>query len=75
MHGHAWNGYHANVWQVNIGLGNDLVPSGIKQFPEPILTKSYDTMSMDQCKKDVTPLLTHWSYVFLTLTHRYVVNR
>ena len=27
---------------------------------------------MGQCKKDVTPLLTHWSYVFLALTHRYV---
>ena len=26
---------------------------------------------MGYCKKDVTPLLTHWSYVFLTLTHRY----
>ena len=25
---------------------------------------------MCQCKKDVTPLLTHWSYVFLALTHR-----
>ena len=25
---------------------------------------------MGQCKKDVTPLLTHWSYVFLALTHR-----
>ena len=24
------------------------------------------------CKKDVTPLLTHWSYVFLALTHRIV---
>ena len=22
-------------------------------------------------KKDITPLLTHWSYVFLALTHRY----
>ena len=29
--------------------------------------------SMDQCKKDVTPLLTHWSYVFLALTHRLVL--
>ena len=28
---------------------------------------------MCSCKKDVTPLLTHWSYVFLVLTHRYVV--
>ena len=26
-------------------------------------------VSMDLCKKDVTPLLTHWSYVFLALTH------
>ena len=25
-------------------------------------------------KKDVTPLLMHWSYVFLTLTHRYEIN-
>ena len=29
------------------------------------------TISMVLCKKDVTPLLMHWSYVFLTLTHRY----
>ena len=26
-------------------------------------------MSMDECKKDATPLLMHWSYVFLALTH------
>ena len=25
-------------------------------------------------KKDVTPLLTHWNYVFLARTHRYVLN-
>ena len=25
------------------------------------------------CKKDVTPFLTHWSYFFLALTHRYEV--
>ena len=25
---------------------------------------------MGKCKKDITPLLTHWSYVFLALTHR-----
>ena len=30
-------------------------------------------MSMSYCKKDVTPLLTHWSYVFLALTHRCVI--
>ena len=26
---------------------------------------------MGKCKKDITPLLTHWSYNFLALTHRY----
>ena len=29
---------------------------------------------MGQCKKDVTPLLTHRSYVFFALTHRYMDN-
>ena len=29
-------------------------------------------MLMGWCNKDVTPLLTHWSYVFLALTHRYI---
>ena len=28
---------------------------------------------MGWCKKDVTPLLMRWSYVFLALTHRYVL--
>ena len=27
-------------------------------------------MSMGQCKRDITPLLMHWSYIFLALTHR-----
>ena len=26
---------------------------------------------MGLCKKNVTPLLTHWSYVFLAQSHRY----
>ena len=26
--------------------------------------------AMGECKKDVTPVLMHWSYVFLALTHR-----
>ena len=30
-------------------------------------------ISMGYCKKDITPLLTHWSYVFLALTHWFVV--
>ena len=29
-------------------------------------------ISMGQCRNDVTPLLTHWSYVFLALIHRYM---
>ena len=28
---------------------------------------------MGECKKDVNPLLMHWSYVFLALTHRHDV--
>ena len=28
-------------------------------------------MSISKCKKDVAPLLTHWSYVFLALTNQY----
>ena len=28
-------------------------------------------ISLGWCKKDATPLLTHWSYVLLALTHRY----
>ena len=28
-------------------------------------------ISMSYCKKNVTPLLRHWSYIFLALSHRY----
>ena len=31
---------------------------------------SWKNIWMSQCKKEVTPLLTHWSYVFLAITHR-----
>ena len=34
----------------------------------------WNTISMSKCKKDVTPLLTHWSYDFLALTHRYMFS-
>ena len=27
------------------------------------------------CKKDVSPLLTHWNYVFLALTHQYHLHQ
>ena len=29
---------------------------------------------MGLCKKDITPLLTHWSYVFRALTHQYLMS-
>ena len=29
---------------------------------------------MGECKKDVTPVLTHWSYLFFALTHWYAVT-
>ena len=32
-------------------------------------------ISMGWCKKDVTPLLTHWSYIFLAPTHRYDMHK
>ena len=39
------------------------------------LTKAWcRTIWMGQCKRGVTPLLTHWSYVLLALTHRYDVS-
>ena len=31
-------------------------------------------VSMGWCKKDVTPLPTHWSYAYLSLTHRYMIT-
>ena len=31
-------------------------------------------LMMGECKKDVIPVLMHWSYVFLSLTHRYSVG-
>ena len=31
-------------------------------------------ISMGKYKKDVTPLLMHWSYIFLVLTHQYFLH-
>ena len=35
-------------WQVNIGSGNGLVPSGTKPLPEPMLTQIYVAMRRHQ---------------------------
>ena len=37
----------------------------------PVIKTLIYQISMGQCKKDVTPLLAHWCYVFLALTHGY----
>ena len=48
----------------------------IHMYWNDILLPSMDMISMRQCKKDVTPLLMHWIYIFLVLTHRYdTLNR
>ena len=36
------------------------------------LCNKSSVISMGKCKKDATPLLTHWSYVSLALAHQYV---
>ena len=36
-----------------------------------LVSATWNIISMGWCKEDRTPLLTHWSYVFLALTHRY----
>ena len=43
---------------------NDISASIIRFWYELII-------SIGWCKKYVTPLLTHWSYLFLALTHQY----
>ena len=38
------NDIEASCWQFNIGSGDDLVPSGNKSLPEPMLTKVHDAL-------------------------------
>ena len=47
----SWNHSQVNAtehlwWQVNIGSGDGLVPSGSKPLSEPMLTRFYDTHQM-----------------------------
>ena len=54
MHEHFWlnccqvNATEPHQWEVNIGSGNGLVPSGNKSLPEPMLTKIYDNIRRHQ---------------------------
>ena len=58
---------------------NRIQPQFVKQsqhyWANVILHARYHHLliSMGQYKKDVTPLLTHWSYVFLAVTHWYIL--
>ena len=54
--------------QFDNGLQMNLMQCGA------VITQS-NIIPMGWCKKDVTPLLTHWSYVFLALAHRYTELR
>ena len=47
------------------------VQSLIDVLPLLLPHSTWYVISMGYCKKDVTPLLKHWSYVFLALAHRY----
>ena len=40
-------------------------------IPQGCFTGTNMIILMVKCKKNVTPLLTHWSFVFLALTHRF----
>ena len=70
------------VWTWKQNISSILWHSYILIPAWPILTKFWhlicrsclNYVSMGQCKKDVTPLLTHWSYVYFALTRRYNAN-
>ena len=53
--------------EVNIGTGNGLVNAVRQQaqLSELMLTQNYIVISVGKYKKDVTPLLTHWSCLSL----------
>ena len=57
------------VWYVNICDPELQLP--LTPVQEGVSNICMD-ISIGWCKKDVTPLLMHWSYVFLALTHWYM---
>ena len=76
-------------WEVNIGSGYDLLPSGNKPSAEPMITQIYVAIwchwaimymhivlycSVDGLVQERrNSIATHWSYVFLTLTHLCII--
>ena len=60
----------SSVGPISVDLGHHCTCSIIFVLQAPIF--SWITLyRWGECKKEITPLLTHWSYVFLALTHQY----
>ena len=63
---HSYAGHQQPwYWQFKIG------PWFPGWMPTSCSISVWENISMGLCKKDVTPLLMHWSYIFLALTHQY----
>ena len=60
-----------NIRQQWIYIGDNKCGSFICMKTSKMLLFSQSFISVGKCKEDVTPLLTHWIYVFLALTHRF----
>ena len=61
-----WKGYHSGENEKALFMLNSNIHLQLIQYP---LLKFHlcNLTLMAYCKKDVTPLLTHWCYVFLAL--------
>ena len=49
-----------------------MTPLGARTSVGRVMMEFESRISKGQCNKDVTPLLMHWSYIFLALSHRYI---
>ena len=70
--------YHAHIHAfTDMGSSNyETLLTGCAQQDSPFTMTlgTADYILMSWCKKEVTPLLLHWSYVFLALNHWYVYS-
>ena len=75
---HNATGLQSTVWGAlyfYMALYLWLEPQGCRPWTSILtITLAYYKVLMGLCKKDVTPLLTHWSYIFLPLTHRNTID-
>ena len=69
LHIHAGINFNIFILDMNLKL---LIHdyNGISQGP--VIKKSFH-ISLGLVQEDVTPLLMHWIYVFLPLTHQFIV--